>query len=73
MIIKSISLCLDEVKLILSLFPKFDKKKILFTPNFAPRSEYEEGFSLGVNVTLDNMHPLINWGDTFKVYKKTFF
>jgi diaminopimelate decarboxylase/aspartate kinase len=38
---------------------------LLFTPNFAPRSEYADAFARGVPVTLDNSHPLANWGDVF--------
>jgi len=38
---------------------------VLYTPNFAPRAEYELGFEKGVHVTLDNLHPLEHWPDTF--------
>ncbi len=31
---------------------------VIFTPNFAPRAEYESGFAMGVRVTLDNLYPL---------------
>jgi diaminopimelate decarboxylase/aspartate kinase len=54
-----------EIKLILELFPDIDRKRILFTPNFAPREEYEYGLEQGVWVTLDNLHPLREWGDSF--------
>lgn len=57
---------LGEVKKVLELFPDIDTQKILFTPNFAPRSEYEEGLALGVNVTLDNIYPLQQWPKLFK-------
>lgn len=40
-------------------------KEILFTPNFAPRSEYEFGFEQGAIVTLDNLHPLEHWPEVF--------
>ena len=33
-------------------------ERVLFTPNFAPRTEYEFGFRQGVRVTLDNLYPL---------------
>lgn len=40
---------------------------ILFTPNFAPREEYEQAFlDDGVTVTLDNLHPLEAWPDVFE-------
>ena len=57
---------IQEVKHILSLFPTIDKTNILFTPNFATKEEYQEGFELGVFVTLDNMHPILNWQDICK-------
>jgi len=57
---------IGEVRMIIELFPDIDRKQILFTPNFAPRSEYEEGLELGVNVTLDNSYPLKKWPELFK-------
>ncbi|TYP92787.1 aspartate kinase [Fodinibius salinus] len=57
---------IGEVHKILELFPDIDPQNILFTPNFAPRSEYEKGLSLGVNVTLDNIYPLQQWPLLFK-------
>ena len=41
-------------------------ERVLFTPNFAPRSEYEYGFARGVHVTLDNLYPLKMWPDLFR-------
>jgi bifunctional diaminopimelate decarboxylase / aspartate kinase len=38
---------------------------VLFTPNFAPRSEYEFGLERGVRVTLDNLYPLKMWPEVF--------
>ena len=40
--------------------------RVLFTPNFAPRSEYEFGFAAGVRVTLDNLYPLASWPEVFR-------
>lgn len=57
---------IDEVERILKLFPDIDPGSVLFTPNFAPRSEYERGFELGVHVTLDNIYPLQQWPELFK-------
>jgi diaminopimelate decarboxylase/aspartate kinase len=42
-----------------------DADRDLFTPNFAPKSEYEFGFARGVHVTLDNLHPLKAWPEVF--------
>ena len=54
-----------EIQLVLDLFPDIDRQRILFTPNFAPREEYEFGLEQGVWVTLDNLHPLREWGESF--------
>lgn len=57
---------IDEVHRVLELFPDIDRKEILFTPNFAPRSEYEEALELDINLTLDNIYPLQQWPGLFK-------
>lgn len=54
-----------EVSRVLELFPQIDPQRILFTPNFAPRNEYAFGIERGVWVTLDNLHPLREWGAMF--------
>ncbi|MGI9206188.1 MAG: hypothetical protein ACR2Q3_19390 [Woeseiaceae bacterium] len=41
------------------------KGRILFTPNFAPREEYEWGIQEGLRVTLDNLFPLKAWPELF--------
>jgi len=41
--------------------PGLSPQRVLFTPNFAPRGEYEYGLELGVHVTLDNLYPLKMW------------
>ncbi|HEX4241713.1 MAG TPA: bifunctional aspartate kinase/diaminopimelate decarboxylase [Steroidobacteraceae bacterium] len=46
--------------------PHLDPERVLFTPNFAPRSEYACGFARGVRVTLDNLYPLEAWPDVFR-------
>ena len=38
----------------------------LFTPNFAPREDYERGFELGARVTLDSLFPLEAWPEVFR-------
>jgi diaminopimelate decarboxylase/aspartate kinase len=55
-----------EIERLLELFPKLDRSRILFTLNFAPRSEYEWGFKQGVRVTLDNLYPLKQYPEVFK-------
>jgi diaminopimelate decarboxylase/aspartate kinase len=46
--------------------PALEPERVLFTPNFAPRSEYEFGLSMGVRVTLDNLYPLQEWPEVFR-------
>jgi diaminopimelate decarboxylase/aspartate kinase len=55
-----------EVEHVLKTVPTLDKQKILFTPNFAPRAEYEWGVQQGIWMTLDNLHPLKAWPELFK-------
>ncbi len=57
---------LGEIERILKLFPKISRDRILFTPNFAPKSEYEAAFQYGAHVTIDALYPLQNWSDVFK-------
>jgi diaminopimelate decarboxylase/aspartate kinase len=46
--------------------PDLDPQRVLFTPNFAARTEYEAAFAKGVRVTLDNLYPLKMWPDVFR-------
>jgi len=46
--------------------PALDPGRVLFTPNFAARSEYEAAFAMGVRVTLDNVYPLKMWPEVFR-------
>jgi diaminopimelate decarboxylase/aspartate kinase len=55
-----------EIARVQEVVPDIDPKRILFTPNFAPRAEYEQALEQGVWVTLDNLHPLKHWGKAFK-------
>jgi bifunctional diaminopimelate decarboxylase / aspartate kinase len=55
-----------EIARVLDVFPKIDRRRILFTPNFAPREEYERALDQGVWVTLDNLYPLRQWSKSFK-------
>ncbi len=55
-----------EIARVLELFPQIDRRRILFTPNFAPRSEYAQALEQGVWVTLDNLHPLRAWPELFR-------
>eukprot|EP01116_Phalansterium_solitarium_P006432 TRINITY_DN1873_c0_g1_i2.p1 TRINITY_DN1873_c0_g1~~TRINITY_DN1873_c0_g1_i2.p1 ORF type:complete len:893 (+),score=290.11 TRINITY_DN1873_c0_g1_i2:119-2797(+) len=57
---------IGELQHVLGLFPGMPGSRILFTPNFVARHEYEAAFRAGANVTVDNVHPLRHWPDTFK-------
>ena len=54
-----------EVEWLENIFPDLDLTRILFTPNFAPREEYEWGLKKGLQVTLDNLYPLQAWPELF--------
>jgi diaminopimelate decarboxylase/aspartate kinase len=54
-----------EVEWLEDIFPDLDLSRILFTPNFAPREEYEWGLQKGLQVTLDNLYPLQAWPEIF--------
>jgi diaminopimelate decarboxylase/aspartate kinase len=54
-----------EVEWLEEVLPGLDHSRILFTPNFAPRDEYEWGFDRGLQVTLDNLYPLQAWPEVF--------
>jgi diaminopimelate decarboxylase/aspartate kinase len=55
-----------EVENVLAALPQLDRSQILFTPNFAPRSEYAWALQTGVQLTIDNLYVLRNWPELFK-------
>lgn len=54
-----------EVERVLEVIAGIERSRILFTPNFAPRDEYEWGLAQGIHVTLDNLHTLREWPELF--------
>jgi bifunctional diaminopimelate decarboxylase / aspartate kinase len=58
-----------EIEHVRKAVPGIAADKILFTPNFAPRAEYEAALKLGVHVTIDNLFVLQHWLDAFKGHK----
>ncbi|MBH97991.1 MAG: diaminopimelate decarboxylase [Rhodospirillaceae bacterium] len=54
-----------EIERVLKVAPDLDRKRILFTPNFSPKSEYIWAFERGVWVTLDNLYPIREWPEVF--------
>lgn len=55
-----------EVAAARAAVPDLSAGRILFTPNFAPREEYQAALAAGVRLTLDALHPLQNWGEDFR-------
>ncbi len=58
-----------EVDWLEEIIPDFDLSRVLFTPNFAPRDEYDWGLKKGLQVTLDNLYPLQAWPELFRGQK----
>jgi len=56
----------DELDYVFATVKNMDSKRVLFTPNFAPRSEYEYALSKGVWITLDNLYILQSWPEVFR-------
>jgi len=56
----------QEVEHVLRTLPALDRRRVLFTPNFTPRSEYAWAMQQGIWVTLDNLHPLLAWPELFR-------
>jgi diaminopimelate decarboxylase/aspartate kinase len=55
-----------EIEHAFASVPGLEPDRVLFTPNFAPRSEYAYGIAKGVRVTLDNLYPLKMWPEVFR-------
>ena len=55
-----------EVEWLEECIPDFDLKRVLFTPNFAPRDEYQWALNKGLQITLDNLYPLQAWPELFE-------
>lgn len=55
----------DELCYILNLFPDIDPHRLLFTPNFAPKIDYETALNKNVYVTIDSSYPLKHWSQMF--------
>lgn len=55
----------EEIKHVLRICPEISPSKILFTPNFAPISEYKFAYEIGATVNLDSLHPLEKHPEVF--------
>jgi diaminopimelate decarboxylase/aspartate kinase len=60
--------CVSQGELVhaFATVPDLDPERVMFTPNFAARTEYEFAFAKGVRVTLDNLYPLKMWPEVFR-------
>jgi diaminopimelate decarboxylase/aspartate kinase len=54
-----------EVHHVLSKVPGAGPGDILFTPNFAPREEYQEALEQGIRLTVDNSWIIQQWPELF--------
>lgn len=57
---------LGELTHVFSILPQLAPQRVLFTPSFCPRTEYEAAFALGVTVTVDNVEALQRWPELFR-------
>lgn len=55
-----------ELEHVFAALPDLPPRRVLFTPSFAPRQEYETAFARGATVTLDNVEALRRWPDVFR-------
>ncbi len=54
-----------ELAAVFGALPALDPTRVLFTPNFAGRDEYQDAYQRGVWVTIDNLDVLQRWPDVF--------
>jgi diaminopimelate decarboxylase/aspartate kinase len=54
-----------EIARLKDVFDDLRPDEVLFTPNFAHRSEYEAARAFGCWMTIDGVHPLEHWPDVF--------
>lgn len=54
-----------ELDHVFATLPQLSPQRVLFTPSFAPRCEYEAAFARGVTVTIDNVEALQRWPQLF--------
>ncbi|KFN45044.1 bifunctional aspartate kinase/diaminopimelate decarboxylase [Arenimonas oryziterrae] len=59
--------CVSQAELehLFSVLPTLDATRVLFTPSFAPRSEFADAIARDVWVTLDSVYPLQHWPELF--------
>jgi hypothetical protein len=57
---------LGELEHVFRHVPGLAPERVVFTPSFAPKHEYEAAFARGATVTLDNVEALRHWPDVFR-------
>jgi len=55
-----------ELQHLFATLPALDPVRVLFTPSFAPRVEYEDAFARGATVTIDSVEALQRWPELFR-------
>jgi diaminopimelate decarboxylase/aspartate kinase len=55
-----------ELERVMHALPAIARDKLLFTPNFALRDEYQWALDRDLLVTVDNLHVLREWGSLFR-------
>ncbi|HET8819584.1 MAG TPA: bifunctional aspartate kinase/diaminopimelate decarboxylase [Xanthomonadaceae bacterium] len=55
-----------ELARVFEAVPQLDPARVLFTPSFAPRTEYADAIARGVTVTVDSVEALQRWPDLFR-------
>jgi diaminopimelate decarboxylase/aspartate kinase len=55
-----------ELEHVFAALPALSPQRVLFTPSFAPRREYEAAFARGVTVTVDHVEALQRWPEVFR-------
>ena len=57
---------MSEVAFLSEQFVDLDYREILFTPNFAPVTEYQQALDKGLAITLDNLFVLQQWPELLR-------
>lgn len=55
-----------ELAHLFEVLPELSPQRVLFTPSFAPRSDYADALRRGVHVTIDNAFVLRQWPELFQ-------
>jgi len=55
-----------EIERVFEVLPGIDPTRVLFTPSFAARAEYEAAVARDVWITLDSVYPLQHWPELFR-------